>query len=458
MTHSLVQPKRPAAVKAILLVTAFAAMLNETSINVALTALMAVFGVSVTTVQWLVTGFMLVMAVVVPTTAYLQGRYTTRQLYFSSVGLLFVGGVAAGLAPGFGVLLVARLVQSMGTCLLMSLTVTTVLQLTPPAGRGGAMGLVGLVTLFAPAVAPTIGGLVLQGLGWNWIFLGSLPFLAILAVASVPLLEDVTVPQKLKLDGTSVVLSALGFGGLVLGLGELSHWTEAPLLVAVPLVVGLLGLVAFVVRQLRLEQPLVDLRVFTHRPFSLAMVFVFVCILSVFGLTMLTPMALGQVWGLGAAAAGLSMLPGGVLNGLSAPVFGRLYDKVGPRALALVGSLLMVASMAALAFLPAEAPLGVYILLHVAFLVGTSAAMTVNQANGMAALEPRLIPHGTAVMSTLMQLGGGVGTALYVSLLASGTSSVPLDHFHGTFFGGALVLLVPLAASLLLKKPVQPTA
>jgi DHA2 family lincomycin resistance protein-like MFS transporter len=458
MTHSLVQPKRPAAVKAILLFTAFVAMLNETSINVALTALMGVFGVSVTTVQWLVTGFMLVMAVVVPVTAFLQHRFSTRGLYFFSLALLLVGAAVAGFAPDFVVLLIARLVQSMATCIVMSVTVTTVLQLTPPEGRGGAMGLVGLVTLFAPAVAPTIGGIVLQTLGWNWIFLGSLPFLVIVGVVALKFLESVAVPQKLKLDLVSVVWSALGLGGVVLGLGELSHWAEAPLVVAVPLVVGVVGLVLFVTRQKNLAHPLVDLRVFSYRQFSLAMVFVFVCILSVFGLTMLTPMALGQVWLLGAAAAGLSMLPGGVLNGLTAPVFGQLYDKIGPKAVAFVGTLFMVLAMGSLAFLPASAPFWVYIVCHIVFLLGISAAMTVNQANGMNALEPRLIPHGTAVMSTLMQLAGGVGTALYVSVLASNPSPAPIDHFHTTFFWGALLLFVPLAASLFLKKSVHPTA
>lgn len=456
MISSSLSPRRPGAVKAVLLFTSFIAMLNETSINVALTALMAVFQVPVTTVQWLVTGFMLVMAVVVPMTAYLQSRFSTRTLYFSSLVLLMAGSLLAGFAPAFAALLAGRLIQAAGTCVLMSLTVTTVIRLTPPQKRGGAMGLVGLVTLFAPAVAPTVGGLILQAFGWNWIFLGALPFFLVLLVLAVKFLENVTEPSSVRLDVLSVVLSAAGFGGLVLGLGGLDLVSSQPWAVWGPLAVGAAALVLFAFRQGRSSEPFLDLRVFGYRQFSLAMLYVFVSILSVFGLTMLTPMALGQVWGLGAAAAGLAMLPGGVLNGLTAPLFGKLYDHWGPRGLVAAGAAVMLASLGGLSLVPGGFPPAAYIGLHILFLLGTSAVMTVNQANGVNELPPRLFPHGTAVMSTLMQLGGGVGAALYVSVLASGQSQGAEAAFHGTFAWGTLLLVVPLAASFFVKKSVHP--
>lgn len=458
MISSSLSPRRPAAVKAILLLTSFLSMLNETSINVALTALMGVFGVSVTTVQWLVTGFMLVMAVVVPTTAYLLGRFSTRKLYFTSLVLLAVGSLLAGLAPSFWVLLVGRLIQAAGTCCLMSLTVTTVIQLTPPAQRGGAMGLVGLVTLFAPAVAPPLGGLVLQFAGWNWIFLGPLPLFVVLAVLGWFLVENVTETGNQKLDWLSVVLSALGFGGLVLGLGLLDRVAAEPSLVWGTLGVGVVGLALFVTRQLTMKTPFLDLRIFRYRQFTLAMVFIFLSILTVFGVTMLTPMALGQIWGLGAATAGLAMLPGGLLNGLTAPVFGQLYDRWGPKGMAMVGSVVMLLALGGLALLPAGVPVAFYIALHILFLLGVSAVMTVNQANGVNELPANLFPHGTATMSTLMQLGGGVGAAFYIAVLASGQAQGAVAAFHGAFGWGCLLLVIPLVASFFLKKSVHPTA
>lgn len=450
------EPRRPGAVKAILLLTAFVAMLNETSINVALPALMQAFQVPVTTIQWLVTAFMLVMAVVVPTTAFLISRFHTRKLYFFSLAVLIVGSLAAGFAPGFPVLLIGRILQAAATCILMSLTVTTVIQLTPPQKRGGAMGLVGLVTLFAPAIAPSLGGLVLQVWGWNWIFLAPLPLFVILLLVALGVLENVTEPQTPRLDLLSVALSAVGLGGIVLGLGFLDLIGTQPFLVLAILAVGILALVAFTIRQLSAEKPFLDLRVFGYRQFALAMVFIFFSILSVFGLTLLTPMALGQIWGLGAALAGLSMMPGGVLNGLTAPLFGKLYDKMGPRVLVTTGVVVMIAAMAGLAFLPAEAPIAAYIALHIAFLLGVSPVMTVNQANGVNELPAHLYPHGTATMSTLMQLGGGVGSALYVWLLASGAGSVPVDNFHHAFGWGTALLVIPLVASFFLKKSQHP--
>lgn len=449
-------PVRPGAVKSILLLTSFFAMLNETSVNVVLSHLMTVFEVPVTTVQWLVTGFMLVMAVVVPVTAYLMGRFSTRQLYFSNLGLLIAGSLLAGLAPNFSWLLIGRLVQAGGTCVLMTLTVTTVIQLTPPQGRGGAMGLVGLVTLFAPAIAPSVGGLVLQTLGWHGVFLGALPLFVVVALGAVFLLGNLGEPAPQRLDLWSVLLSALGFGGVVLGLGALNQAATQPWLVWGPLAVGGIALGGFVARQLTTSAPLLDLKVFGYRQFTLAMVFVFVSIVSVFGLTLLTPLALGQFWGLGAAAAGLSMLPGGLLNGLTAPVFGKLFDGWGTKRLVTTGVVVMLVALGGLALIPVDGPVGVYIGLHIAFLLGVSAVMTVNQANGMNALPTRLFPHGTAVMSTLMQLGGGVGSALAISMLASGQAQGPATAFHQTFAVGAAVLVIPLVASFFLKKSVHP--
>lgn len=163
-------------IKGILLITTFFAMLNETSVNVSLGQFMDEFNVSVSTVQWLISGFMLTMSIVVPTTAFIMKRYTTRNIYFSSLSCLIIGSVITGIALNFQMLLIGRIIQAIGTCVLMTLLINSMLILTAPHKRGEAMGLVSLIVLFAPALAPTLSGIVIQNFGWKWIFLGLLPF------------------------------------------------------------------------------------------------------------------------------------------------------------------------------------------------------------------------------------------------------------------------------------------
>lgn len=439
--------------KAVVLLTSFVAMLNETAINIALSSLMDSFGVGVGTVQWLVTGFMLVMAAIVPVTAFILQRFKARSVYFASLILLIVGGVAAGLAPSFGVLLAARLVQAAGTCCVMTLTVNVVLSLTPPQSRGRAMGLVGLVTLFAPAIAPALSGLILQMAGWRWIFLGPLPLFVLLGAVSAAVLQNVIALDPRPLDALSVVLEAAGFAALLFGVSGLGD----PGAGFPHLACGLGGLVLvtlFAVRQLRERRPLLDLGVFNWN-FALAMVAVFFGIMTAFGMMVLLPMVYARAFGLAGAAAGLALLPGGMLNGLSAPIFGKLYDRAGPRALVIAGSALILACMSAFAFAPAS--LGLYVALHILCLLALSAVMTASQANAMR-LSPEQTPHGTAIMSTLMQLGGGFGSALFSAIFAASARAAAaggasdaagaVAGFRGAFAIGACVFLLPLACSL----------
>jgi DHA2 family lincomycin resistance protein-like MFS transporter len=449
---------RVAAIKVTLLVSCFLAMLNETSINVALTALMDRFGVGVSTAQWLVTGFMLVMAAIVPMTAYIVQSLKGRSIYFCALCLLVAGGLAAGLAPSFGLLLAGRLVQAAGTCLLMLLTINSVLLLSGSGGTGGAMGLVGLVALFAPAIAPSLSGLVLQFLGWRWIFLGpSALFVAAGAVAFF-VLENLAEVSRRPLDLPSVLLEAIGFGGLlygVSGLGDLAGPSGAVHIAAIAL--GLAALALFAARQRRLEEPLLDLRIFRYKMFSLAMVAVFFCVMTLFGLNVLMPMLYVQGLGMATAAAGLAMLPGGLMNGLTSPFFGRLYDRSGPRAPVICGTIVLAACALAFALAPAGTPLWRLIALHVLCLVALSLASTASQGNGMASVPPELYPHGTAIMSTLMQLGGGFGSALYTAFYAAASrgakgADAAYAGFHGAFALGAAFLAVPLVAAFFVRK------
>lgn len=458
MDHQI-SVKNPGAIKVIVLLSSFIAMLSETSINVALTHLMEHFQVSVSTIQWLVTGFMLVMAIVVPVTAFIIQHFRDRSIYFASSAFIIVGSVLSLAASSFGMLLVGRLIQAVGTCIMMTLTVNIVLRLSGPGGSGMAMGLIGLVTLFAPAVAPSLAGLLLQTLGWRWIFAAPLILFVIAVIAAFIHLQDVTPQSHRKFSPSSFILEALGFGGLLFAISGLSEDTGLPTGIYVIFgIIGAISLVSFVILQLKLAHPLVNLRVFRSGMFTIAMLAVFFCILTVFGITVMLPILFIQFFGLSSAIAGLAMLPGGMLNGLVAPAFGKLYDKVGARGPVITGMFGVIIALALYAFMPAGTALWAYIGVHCLVMVSISLVMTVSQANGMNHIDHELYPHGTAVMSTLMQLGGGFGSAVYVSAFSvfaiTGHSAIQpvVGGFKGAFTVGAIVFLIPFIASFFTKK------
>jgi drug resistance transporter, EmrB/QacA subfamily len=452
----------------ILLLTAFFAMLNETSINIALSRFSEIFNVSLSTVQWLTTGFMLVMTVVLPVTAYIIQRYTTRQIYFAALSLIVVGAVAAGAAPVFMILLAGRLVQAAGTCILMALLNNTVLVLTPPHERGAAMGLVSLVAMFAPAIAPTLSGLVIQSVSWRWIFWGLMPLFILMAAFAYVNLKNVSETSWGRLDWLSLILSVAAFGGILYGITSVGEIGSGFNQVVVPLAIGAEGLLLFVRRQLRIEKPLLDMRAFTYPMFTLGMLMIIFSVMTVFAVMVLSPMYLERALGLPTFITGLIILPGGLLNGLAAPVVGRIYDRVGPKLVVIPGVVLMTAIAWVFSTISTSTGIGLFIALHCCILISIAMIMIPAQTNGLNHLPVHLYPHGTAIMTTLMQLAGGLGTATYVSIMSinqqhylqyANPATANLQQnalvygFNHAFQFGGLLLIAALVLALFIRSP-----
>ncbi|MBP2649459.1 MAG: multidrug transporter [Firmicutes bacterium] len=462
---------KPWVIKATLLVAAFIAFLNETSLNVALTKFMEIFNISVSTVQWLSTGFMLIMTIVVPATAFIMQRFSTRQIFFSTMFILVLGTVTAAAAQTFWVLLAGRLIQAAGTCIIMSLLINTVLILTPPHKRGTALGVVGLVLLFAPAVTPSIAGLVIYAFGWRWLFLGLLPCLVAITAIAHFTLKNVTEPSSGRPDWLSLMLSTIAFGGIFYGISSSGDAGLASMYTIVPLLIGLLSLVLFVWRQLHIKEPLLELRVFAYPMFTIGVLMVIFCQMTAFGVTMLMPMFMQGGFGLTTFATGLSMLPGGLLNGFVAPIVGRLFDRFGPKPIVIPGLILMMAFAWLFSVVSNTTSIGLFIVIHCGIMMAIAMVMSPAQANGLNQLPRNLYPHGTAIMSTLQQMAGGLGTAVFVSIMSINQQyylhqadsvtdtirqSALVYGFNHAFHFGALMLILGIAIALFIKRPVSP--
>lgn len=453
----------------LLLVAGFTVILNETVMGVALPVLMRDLGVSAATGQWLTTGFMLTMAVVIPATGFIMGRFRLRPIFLTAMTLFTLGTAIAAAAPGFGVLLAGRVVQASGTAIMLPLLMTTALTLVPPSIRGRTMGTISIVISVAPAIGPTISGLVLSQLSWRWIFIVMLPVALIALSLGAWKVRNVTEPRPSRLDVVSLLLSAVGFGALIFGLSSIGESAGGHVLVApwIPIVVGVLALAVFARRQIRLQDsadgPLMDLRVFARRSYTVSALVLIIGFMAMFGALIVLPIFLQQVLELGTLETGLLLLPGGLVMGALSPVVGRLFDKVGPQPLVTPGVVALSAALWLLTTLhPGTSTLAV-VGVHVLLSVGLAFMITPLFTSALGSLPRELYGHGSAIVNTLQQLAGAAGTALFITVLSTTTASrvaegadtltATADGVQAAFMWGGVVALVALAVSLLVRRP-----
>ncbi len=450
----------------VLVVSAFVMILNETIVSVALPRLAVALSVSATTIQWLASGFLVTMAVVIPTTGFLLDRFAPRAVYLASMSSFALGTLVCALAPEFEVLLLGRVVQACGTAVMVPLLLTTVMRLIPPERRGAMMGTISIVIAVAPAVGPTIGGAVLAGLGWRWMFW----LVLVLAVAMLAIgLARMRVPaatRRVPLDLASVLLSAVGFAGLVYGFATIGQAGGGPVPAWVPLVIGVVVLAAFTARQLRLQRhdrALLNLRPLAQRQFSVTVALSVLMFMALLGAgAILLPLYIEDVLEANTLVAGLSLLPGGLtLAALSRPV-GRLFDRVGARPLVIPGAAGMAAALWLFAALGAGSPLAAVIGIDILLMGSLGLMMTPLMAEALGVLPDSLYSHGSAILTTLQQVAGALGSAVFVAVAALGSAGPPgLPGAGGirlAFTVAGCIGLLALAAAFLLRhrRPAAP--
>lgn len=459
--------ERPGRLIALLVGAAFVVILNETIMGVALPQLMAEFGVTAATAQWLTTAFLLTMAVVIPISGFLLTRLPLRTVFVLAMSSFTLGTLTAATAPVFEVLVAGRVVQAVGTALMMPLLMTTILTIVPAERRGQMMGTISIVISVAPAVGPTISGIVLDQLSWRWIFWLVLPIAVLALVLGATWVRNVTEPQRVPIDVPSVLLSALAFGGLIYGLSSLGESAagETPVAPWVPVALGAVALALFVRRQLRLrERALLDLRAFVTPTFSIAVALVAVSMMALFGTLILLPIYLQDVLGLSTLRTGLLLLPGGLTMGLLAPFVGRLFDRVGPRPLVASGAAVASTALWVMATqLDAQTTSGTVIAVHVLLSVGLALMFTPLLTSALGSLPQHLYSHGSAIVGTVQQVAGAAGTALFVTVMtrqstaAISAGSDPVqglaEGVHAAFLWGGVISAAAVLVALLVRRP-----
>lgn len=458
------KPRSTASVIGSLTFGALIMILNETVLSVALPSVMREFGVGETTGGWLTTGFLLTMAVVIPTTGYLLERFSTRTLFLGAFLMFSLGTALAAFAPAFWVLLCARIIQATGTAVILPLLMTTTLRLVPSEKRGSVMGLISVVISVAPAIGPTVSGTIMHSHSWRMIFGFILPLALITMVVGLVGLGRSQPAGAGRLDLISVPLSAVGFGSLVYGLSSITQVAEGDWLPAAGLVIGVAALWVFVRRQTALARagadPLLNLAPLAVPTYRRSLIVLCIGMGSALGSIIVLPIYLQTGRGFESLQIGLALLPGGLLQAALSSVFGRVYDRFGHRPLIIPGAFLLPTALFGFALMTSSTPLWFMTACHMVFCTGMAALMTALMTHSLGALPAPLYPHGSAIVSTAMQLAGAVGTALLLAALAVGigvTGTAASGARYAFIFAGCCALvIIPLVFRIAAHPAPQP--
>lgn len=466
----------------LLLAAAFVAILNETTMGVAIPHLIDDLGITALAAQWLTTAFMLTMAVVIPITGFLLRRFTTRAMFIAAMSLFSLGTLIALIAPGFEVLLVARVVQASGTAIMMPLLMTTLMELVPPASRGRMMGRVSVVISLAPAIGPTLSGFLLDAVGWRSIFGVVLPIALLALAAGARWVVNLGETTHAPIDVLSVILSAFGFGGLVFGLSQIggaaahggesasaaeaAAGTVSTVSLWASLSVAAVALSLFVWRQLvlqRVDDALLDLRVFRSGNFTLSIVHMLVMSTAFFGTITLLPLFMQSVLGVSALETGLVVLPGALVMGLAGPLIGRIYDRWGTRVLLIPGTALTSAMLWFYTTYDESTTILTIAIAQTVLSLGLAMSFTPLFTASLASLDRPFYSYGSAVLATTQQVGGAAGIALLVTIFSgvsaseaaagAGETAAGVSGTSAAFLLAAILSVPLLISAALIRKP-----
>ena len=430
-----------------LLITAFPKIMREFSINS-------------TEVQWLTTGFMLTVAILIPITAYFIDTFKTRTVMISAMSLFFIGTLISLLASTFPVLLLGRIIQGMGSGIMIPLMQTILYLIYPREKRGYAMGLAGMVINVAPAIGPPLSGMLINYFGWRSLFYVPLPIAGVILLLVILFMQNVTEQRQTEIDMLSILLSTVGFGGMLYGFTKLQEAELTHIFTIVSLLAGALALVLFVVRQLRLETPILEIRVLKTPIFSLVAFISILAFSLLIAFETIMPMFIQNAQQYSAYYGGLVVMPGALTLAVMSLLAGKLFDKYGGKSIAIIGfALLCLSAIGSYIILDLETP---FIMTMVLFMIAMGGSALINMpimTAGINALPDSLIPHGTSVINTIRQFGGTLGLTFIISFISraeAGSEAInPQNYLTGVktaFFVAFLFAVVGFLLSFFIEK------
>lgn len=438
----------------------FVGSLASTLVSPALPTIMEDFNITATVGQWLTTVYMLVLGVMIPSTAYLVNRFTTRQLFLTCMCIFSLGSAIALIGHNFELLLFARILQAIGAGILLPLLQFTVLSIFPAQKIGIAMGVVGITTGVAPAIGPTLSGYLIDIYGWKSLFLVTLVLSIVDLIMAFFLLKNVSKVSKIKLDFSSLFMSIIGFGAILIAFSNMGSHPFLDFVVIAPLVLGIITLWVFFKRQRSLEEPLLDIRVFKDKTFTISTILVSIVYGSMMSATIIIPMYVQQIRGYSALTSGLTILPGAIIMLIFNPIAGKILDKFGGRKLFIGGMSILLLGNLGFTLLNESVSLLFLTFAYGFRMFGGACLLMPLTAWGVKAIPSDLMSHASAINNTLRQVSGAVGSAVFVSVMVKASNlglyeTQQLNNIFGvemSFIAVSILIIIGLVITLIFAK------
>lgn len=411
-----------------IVISCIAGSMLATALTTAMPQISKDLQISVTMGQWLTSGYSLAMAITMPLTAYLINRFPTKKLYCSAVAVFLLGLFISGGSTSFSVMMVGRVTQAAGSGMLTAMAQVIVLTIFPAEKRGTAMGWYGLSISAAPIISPTLAGMMVDTMGWRMIFFSAFAIMLVSFIYALIVFSDFLPVEKKRFDVLSFVLSGFAFGGITLGIGNIGNYDIASPQVLAVFAVGLAAGVLFVVRQLRLEEPFLELRVLKNKDYAVSVLGSMLLYFVMMGSTIILPLYVQQTLGLSATISGLVVLPGSLLSALISPFAGKLYDKLGMRLLFIVGSVLLIAGHGLMWFVESGTTVWAAAGLNCLRNIAIACLMMPLVTWGAGGMPKEMMAHATALLTSLRTISGAIGSAVFVALLTGVTESAVVSH------------------------------
>jgi EmrB/QacA subfamily drug resistance transporter len=411
----------------------FMSVLDTSIVNVAISAIQTDFGGSTADVAWISTAYSLVLGVVVPASAWLGDRFGIARVYTLSLAAFALSSALCGLAWNLDSLIAFRVIQAIPGGLLPAVSLTMVYRIVPPARIGAAMGMYGLGIVFAPALGPALGGYLVEYVNWRLVFYINIPVGVLGVAAAIILLPKFAPAITRKFDIFGFLTIATGLVSLLLAFSEGPAWGWTGYRVLGLIALSVLSLAAFVVIELEVEYPLLNLRVFRNRLYTLSLLAMSVMMTGLFATLFYVPLFLQEGLGYPALRAGLLILPQALVMAVLMPVAGRLYDKIGPRYLAFFGLLIAAAGTFMLTGISPDMTRSELVLWLCIRAAGTGLAMMPIMTGGLSSLPPILTTSGSAINTVAQRVSAALGLAALTAvatnqqlgLMASRAALVP---------------------------------
>ncbi len=447
MTENAISNKKRMLIFVNIVISCIASSLLATALSTAMLSISNDLHISETTGQWMTSGYSLVMAIIMPLTAYLINRFPTKKLYCTAIFIFMVGLVVSGFSINFPMMMAGRVLQACGGGMLTAMAQVIILTIFPAEKKGSAMGWYGLAIGFAPVIAPTIAGFIVDNIGWRMIFFLSLIIMLISFVYALIVFDNVLEISKKKFDVISFILCALAFGGITIGLGNIGSYSFVSVSVLAPLIIGIVFAALFSTRQFHLDVPFLELRILKNRDYAISVIGSMLLYFNIYGATMLLPLYVQQALGLSATVAGLLTLPGSLASMIISPFAGKIYDKLGMKVLFVGGASLLLLSNLLMCFLNLNTGLWAAIVINVFRNIATGCLLMPLVTWGASTVTTEMTSHATALLTSLRTVAGSIGTAVFVAVMSIAAGNAAAMEANHAYMRGVNIAFLGLVIS-----------